>query len=320
MMIHTFAPSAQALGMASRELPCASRAPCAGSLAASGPTKVVDCSVNSDGPSMAPTDLCQPSMWTEQPSRYSGQVSPIVRDSIMNKSENPISAPQPAVVGFLLQAWGSTSTNATARSTPERREKIERVVAGRSYSIVPVLEGLFDRGNVSAVLRSAEALGYQAVHVIELSEKFKKAKRVTQGAEKWLDLRSWDRTEDCLKHLRAAGYRILAAHVDDAQPIADIPFAEPTALFFGNEHAGLTPEVLDQADARVAVPMTGFTQTYNISVAAALALYHIHNDRTQRLGAHGDLSEDEQRCLIASYYLRCVDYAESVLQKAFRES
>ena len=203
--------------------------------------------------------------------------------------------------------------------TPERRKKIDRVVAARTYSVVPVLEGLYDRGNVSAVLRSAEALGYQAVHLVELSKKFKKAKRVTQGAEKWLDVRSWDRTADCLEYLRARGYRILAAHVEDAQPISEISFDEPAALFFGNEREGLTEEALQDADAHVVVPMAGFTQSYNISVAAALALYHIYEERTRRLGAHGDLSEDERRCLTASYYLRCVDYADNVLQKAFRE-
>ena len=227
--------------------------------------------------------------------------------------------PEPFEIGGHRYAAAEIIEGLTPYLTPERREKIDRVVAARTYSIVPVLEGLYDRGNVSAVLRSAEALGYQAVHLVELSEKFKKANRVTQGAEKWLDIRSWERTADCLEHLRARGYRILAAHVEDAQPITEISFAEPTALFFGNEREGLTAEVLEEADAHVVVPMAGFTQSYNISVAAALALYHIYRDRTERLGAHGDLSEDERRCLTASYYLRCVDYAENVLLKAFRE-
>ncbi len=227
--------------------------------------------------------------------------------------------PEPFEIGGHQYAAAEIIEGLTPYLTPERREKIERVVAGRTYSVVPVLEGLYDRGNVSAVLRSAEALGYQAVHLIELSKKFKKAKRVTQGAEKWLDVRSWERTADCLGYLRARGYRILAAHVEDAQPISEISFREPAALFFGNEREGLTVEALQDADAHVVVPMAGFTQSYNISVAAALALYHIYRDRTQHLGAHGDLSEDEQRCLTASYYLRCVDYADKVLRKAFRE-
>ena len=227
--------------------------------------------------------------------------------------------PEPFEIGSHRYAAAEIIEGLTPYLTPERREKIDRVVAARTYSVVPVLEGLYDRGNVSAVLRSAEALGYQAVHIVELSEKFKKAQRVTQGAEKWLDIRSWERTSDCLEHLRARGYRILAAHVEDAQPITEISFAEPAALFFGNEREGLTAEVLEDADAHVVVPMAGFTQSYNISVAAALALYHIYQERTQRLGAHGDLSEDERRCLTASYYLRCVAYADKVLRKAFRE-
>ncbi len=221
--------------------------------------------------------------------------------------------PEPFDIGGHRFGAADIIDELTPYLTPERRKKIDRVVSGRTYSVVPVLEGLYDRGNISAVLRSAEALGYQAVHIIELSEKFKQAKRVTQGAEKWLDIRSWDRTADCLERLRACGYRILAAHVEDAQPITEISFAEPTALFFGNEREGLSAEVLHDADMRVAVPMAGFTRSYNISVAAALALYHICRDRTERLGGHGDLTETERRCLTASYYLRCVDYAEKLL-------
>ena len=76
--------------------------------------------------------------------------------------------------------------------TAERQEGIRRVIAERCGSVLPVLEGLYDRGNASAVLRSAEALGFQEVHLIESSAKFKKANRVTQGAEKWLDVVRWD--------------------------------------------------------------------------------------------------------------------------------
>ena len=204
--------------------------------------------------------------------------------------------------------------------TEDRRAKIARVVAGRTYSVVPVLEGLFDRGNVSAVVRSAEAMGCQSLHVIETAKKFKKAIRVTQGAEKWLDLTTWQATAPCVTWLRDRGYRIAAAHVEDATPITEVSFAEPTALFFGNEHDGLSSELLDTADVRVAVPMSGFTQSYNISVAAALAFYHITRDRTDRLGAHGDLTEHEQRCLTASYYLRCVDYAEHLFSDTRKEA
>lgn len=196
-----------------------------------------------------------------------------------------------------------------------RRARIAEVVAGRTCSVVPVMESLYDRGNVSAVLRSAEALGYQVVHNIDTSLKFKEAIRVTQGAEKWLDVNVWEDTETCLRRLKAQGYRILATHFDHARPLDDIDFSTPAAIVFGNEKDGISDTVLEAADERIVLPMVGFTQSFNISVAAALCLYHIQQDRIRRLGRHGDLSEEEQTCLTAEFYLRHCASAERVLAR-----
>lgn len=204
----------------------------------------------------------------------------------------------------------------TPMLTEERRQRMADVIAERSYAIVPVMEGLYDRGNVSAVLRSAEALGFQGVHIIESSEFFKEAKRVTQGAQKWLDIRSWDTTTPCIDHLREQGYRILATHFEDATPISEVDFSTPAALVFGNERDGVSPELLARADERVVIPMAGFAQSFNISVAAALCLYHIREARTRQLGAHGDLSAEERLRLTAEYYLRSVDNAEGVMARS----
>jgi len=197
--------------------------------------------------------------------------------------------------------------------TPERRARIDAVIAGRTYTVTPVLEGLYDRGNASAVLRSAEALGYQAVHLIETNTAFKKANRVTQGAEKWLDIYRWPSTAACVQHLREQGYRIFATAMEDAVPLGDISFHEPAAIVFGNEMRGVTQELLEAADARVMVPMTGFTRSFNISVAAALSLYHIQQDRIRRTGVHGDLTDAERRSLTAQYYLRSVRDSDNML-------
>ena len=199
--------------------------------------------------------------------------------------------------------------------TEHRRERIRQVVAGRTYSIVPVVEGLYDRGNTSAVLRTAEALGYQSVHIIELLTRFKEANRITQGADKWLDVVTWSATVECIGHLRSRGYRILAAHTADARPIHEMDFSQPAAVCFGNEKEGISTTLLDRADERVIVPMSGFTQSFNISVAAAVSLYHIAEDRRRRLGRHGDLSEHEQQCLVAAYYLRCVPEPAHILHR-----
>lgn len=203
--------------------------------------------------------------------------------------------------------------------TPKRRRRIHDTVAQRTYSVVPVIEGLYDPGNVNAVLRSAEALGYQAIHIVEVAQKFKEANRVTQGAEKWLDIQLWESTGACLEHLKSLGYRIFATHIEAARPIADLSFEKRTALFFGNEKDGLTEELLEAADERVVVPMPGFTESVNISVAAALCLYHIQQDRCRRLGQHGDLNADEKLRLTAVYYLRSVGRSSEILLNTRRQ-
>ena len=199
--------------------------------------------------------------------------------------------------------------------TEERRARIAEVVSGRTYTVTPVLEGLYDRGNVSAVLRSAEALGYQAVHVVDSSERFKEANRVTQGAEKWLDIAVWGDTPSCVAHLRGLGYRIAATHFEGATPIGEVAFDVPTALVFGNERDGVSEALLAEADVRVVMPMAGFTRSFNISVAAALCLYHVREDRRRRCGTHGDLDDAARLCLTAEYYLRSVPTAAGVLAR-----
>lgn len=226
----------------------------------------------------------------------------------------------PHCAPFLVEGHAFSADEVIAQLGPlildERRERIRAAVANRTYTIVPVMEGLYDRGNVSAVLRSAEALGYQAIHVIESSQRFKEAKRVTQGAEKWLDITCWEETGPCLDDLQEKGYRILAALPGDASSIEQYDFTEPSAIVFGNEKDGVSQETRERADAHIAVPMLGFSRSYNISVAAALCLYHIYRDRMERVGRHGDLSEEEVRGLTASYYLRSVESGPAVLLKS----
>lgn len=196
--------------------------------------------------------------------------------------------------------------------TSERQERIRQTVAKRTCDIVPVLENIYDRGNVSAVLRSAEAMGYQCAHIIETGEKFKSANRVTQGADKWLDVKRWKSTTGCLSELKGLGYQVVATHLDArAVPIGEIDFTIPTAIVFGNEKDGISPEMIATADRTVIIPMQGFVQSYNISVAAAISLYHISMERSRQLGPEGGrLSSDEQEILRADFSLRSADNPE----------
>lgn len=189
--------------------------------------------------------------------------------------------------------------------TSERQERIRIAAQMRTCNVVPVLENIYDRGNISAVLRSSEAFGNQCAHVIEIGEKFKKANRVTQGADKWLDVTRWKSTLACTRELKRQGFQILATHLDaKAKPIAEMDFSKPTAIVFGNEKEGISAEMAAEADHTVIIPMHGFVQSFNISVAAAISLYHIHLERRRLFGSGGDLSEEEREILCAEFSLR----------------
>lgn len=195
--------------------------------------------------------------------------------------------------------------------TPNRHERIRETVAKRTYDIVPVLDGIHDLGNFSAVLRSAEAFGLQEVHFVENQPKYKVSQRTSKGTDKWLDVVRWKESLACARSLKERGYRIIATHLDEtAVPIGDIDFSKRTAIVLGNEKDGVSKEILEMSDARCIIPMQGFAESFNISVAAAISFYHIYQDRMKRLGHHGNLSAEEQEYLVADYFLRTVDNPE----------
>ncbi|MEM1126508.1 MAG: RNA methyltransferase [Bacteroidota bacterium] len=200
--------------------------------------------------------------------------------------------------------------------TDERRARIEAVLERRTYGLVPVVEGLVNGGNVRAVMRTAEGLGCQAFHVIGGADKFKDSARTSQGAEKWIDVYRWSTPNACTDYLHARGYQIVVTHLDaTAVPIAEVDFTRPTALVFGNEQEGVSEAMLRTADVRCLLPLDGFVQSYNISVAAALALYHGRTHRLAHLGHHGDLTKAERARLRAAFYRRSVRAAEAILER-----
>lgn len=187
---------------------------------------------------------------------------------------------------------------------PERLQRIQDVIDRRNPNLVTVMENIYDRGNTSAVMRSAEAFGFHLFHqIVEINE-FKESKRVTQGADKWLVQSHWQKTTDCIHSLKKQGYRIVVTHLEGGQPIHEIDFDQPTALCFGSEKEGASPLLTEMADARVFIPMQGFVQSFNISVAAALCFQHIHH-QMQKYDLPG-LSAKERQQLLALYLYRSV--------------
>ena len=218
-----------------------------------------------------------------------------------------------------------------------RMARIEAVVAARTFSVLPVLEQVHDPGNVNAVFRSAEGLGYGGAALVDLQgdasglvEQYASGaddaafaserpirRRQSQGAHKWLHVETHGSTAAFAESARARGYRIaVTALRADAVPIAEWDFSQPTALVFGAEKDGASGEMLEAADAALLLPLDGFVQSYNVSVAAALALYHARQDRIARLGRHGDLTDAERRILTAHYVARGVPLAAPLLRRA----
>lgn len=198
-----------------------------------------------------------------------------------------------------------------------RMERLASVVRQRTRTVIPVIEGLVNTGNVSAVMRSAEGLGYQELHVVEGNhERYKHSQRTAQGAGQWLDVHRWETPAACADALHARGYQILTLYLSDAaRPLTDVDCTQPTALVVGNEKNGVTDAMRAAADGDVVIPMHGFTESFNVSVAAALALYQAQQDRLQRQGYHADLSEAAQEHLLARFCLQSVRHAARIIDR-----
>jgi tRNA (guanosine-2'-O-)-methyltransferase len=198
--------------------------------------------------------------------------------------------------------------------TDERRARLEEVVRRRSKHIVPVLENIHDQGNVSAVMRSSEAFGFLQMYMVDKpGAKFKAANRVTKGAEKWLDVRPFAAPADAVKDLKSRGYQVWATDLNTPHSIDTLDFSKPTAIVLGNEHEGVSGEMKALCDGTFRIPMLGFSQSFNISVAAALILYRAHLE-TRTLGEKALLNEAERRQVLANYCLRCFDNPEALLK------
>lgn len=191
---------------------------------------------------------------------------------------------------------------------PERKARIDAVVAGRTRTLTVVIEALCDPQNVNAVLRTCDAFGVQEVHVVDGPMKtWDRNKKISQNADKWLDVVRWSSTAECLGALKARGFAVYVTHLGEGTVgLEALSFEGPVALVFGNESRGVTDEALALADARYAIPMRGFSQSLNVSVAAAVSLSRAIDRREAQRGSHGDLGEAEAQALRERFYVLAV--------------
>jgi tRNA (guanosine-2'-O-)-methyltransferase len=167
--------------------------------------------------------------------------------------------------------------------TERRRHRVRGVLSRRQPDLTIILENVHDPHNVSAVLRSCDAVGILGVHVVYTIEAPPPAfaRQTSASSTKWIDYTAHDSIKDCYASLREKGMLIAAtAWNDDRVQLYDVDFTRPIAVAFGNEMRGLTEEAVEFADINVVIPMVGMVQSLNISVACAVTLYEAFRQRS----------------------------------------
>lgn len=166
--------------------------------------------------------------------------------------------------------------------TEKRRNLFEKVLAERTNHFTVAIEDIYQPHNASAVVRSCDIFGVQNIHVIENKYKFYASNRVAKGAQKWLDFTLYNKpntnnTIDCIDNLKSKGYKIIATTPhNDSCLLQDFDIHQKSAFFFGVEKEGLSKDVMQNADGFLKIPMVGFTESLNISVAAAIILQNLN--------------------------------------------
>nr|WP_315154948.1 RNA methyltransferase [uncultured Flavobacterium sp.] len=162
--------------------------------------------------------------------------------------------------------------------TDNRKEKFIKVLQERTNHFTVVVEDVFQMHNASAVMRSCEVFGVQNLNVIE--QRYGKSidKEIAMGAQKWVDINSFDSVGNCIDTLKNKGYQIIATtpHTDDCL-LDHFDISKPSAFCFGTEKEGLSEEIMQKADGFLKIPMVGFTESLNISVSAAIILQNLTN-------------------------------------------
>lgn len=159
---------------------------------------------------------------------------------------------------------------------PRRAERLREVLARRTDALTVVVEDLNHPHNISAVLRSAEAFGLLEVYTI--GARLEVSRPISLGTERWMEIREFPTAEPCIAALREAGFSLVVMQPDEpgrppSLPVTDLPFEKRLALVFGNERDGVSSELTQAADLHAHIPMYGFVESLNVSVAAAIALF-----------------------------------------------
>lgn len=201
--------------------------------------------------------------------------------------------------------------------TENKQELFERVLAKRTKHITIAIEDVYHQHNAGALVRTADCFGIQDVHVMENSYNNRVTNSISRGADKWVDMHVYTREENntlnCINEIKKQGYQIVATspHADDFD-LADFDITKKSALFFGAEKVGISDIVRENADTFVKIPIVGFTESFNVSVAAAIMLYDITN-RMYNSNISWQLTEEEKVDIKLQWTLQTIPRGQEVM-------
>jgi len=181
--------------------------------------------------------------------------------------------------------------------TPERKQRLSSVLDKRQGNITVVLENVFDPHNISAVMRTCDAVGIQDIYILntKIPRHKKWGAKSSSSAAKWLTVHQYENAEECFSSLRKRYSTILTTHLSgDAVSLHDIDFTQKIALVFGNEHSGVSDEIRALADGNFIIPQVGIIRSLNISVACAVTLYEAYRQK-MNAGHYNQKSLDDVR-------------------------
>ena len=199
--------------------------------------------------------------------------------------------------------------------TEERKERFLQVINARTNHFTVAMEDVFQMHNTSAVVRTCEVFGVQQAHSIEGRFGKRLDAKIAMGAQKWVDVFRYNDTQSCIDALRAQGYQIVATTPHkDAYFLNDFDISKKSAFFFGTEKEGLSEQVLSQADTYLKIPMVGFTESLNISVAVAIVLQQL-TDKLRRSQVAWQLTDEERLSTLINWTKKSIRNVKDVLKR-----
>ena len=166
--------------------------------------------------------------------------------------------------------------------TPKRFERIQKVLQRRQPDLTVLIEDVHKPHNLSAIIRTCDAVGIFELHAVNLASELPLFSQVAQGSEKWVHLRTQSNIKRAITSLQERGFKVCAAHLSEkALDYRNLNYTKPTAILLGAEKWGVSEEAASLLDEHIIIPMVGMVQSLNVSVAAAVILFEAQRQRLE---------------------------------------